>query len=47
MEEGDTLALIPARRLERYGNERLVVIGGHGLTAELKARASWRSASRR
>ena len=45
MEEGDTLASIPfARRLERYGNERLAfVIGGaDGLTAELKARASWR-----
>ena len=45
MEEGDTLASIPfARRLERYGNERLAfVIGGAaGLTAELKARASWR-----
>ena len=45
MEEGETLASIPfARRLERYGNERLAfVIGGaDGLTAELKARASWR-----
>ena len=45
MEEGDTLGSIPfARRLERYGNERLAcVIGGaDGLTAELKARASWR-----
>lgn len=45
MEEGDTLASIPfARRLERYGNERLAfVIGGaDGLTAELKERASWR-----
>ena len=45
MEEGDTLASIPfARRLERYGNERLAfVIGGaDGLTAELKAQASWR-----
>ena len=45
MEEGDSLASIPfARRLERYGNERLAfVIGGaDGLTAELKARASWR-----
>ena len=45
MEEGDTLASIPfARRLERYGNERLAfVIGGaDGLTAELKARASRR-----
>ena len=45
MEEGDNLASIPfARRLERYGNERLAfVIGGaDGLTAELKARASWR-----
>ena len=45
MEEGDTLASIPfARRLERYGNERLAfVIGGaDGLTSELKARASWR-----
>ena len=45
MEEGDTLASIPfARRLERYGNERLAfVIGGaEGLTDELKARASWR-----
>ena len=45
MEESDTLASIPfARRLERYGNERLAfVIGGaDGLTAELKARASWR-----
>ena len=45
MEEGATLASIPfARRLERYGNERLAfVIGGaDGLTAELKARASWR-----
>ena len=45
MEEGDTLASIPfARRLERYGNERLAfVIGGaDGLTSELKSRASWR-----
>ena len=45
MEEGDTLASIPfARRVERYGNERLAfVIGGaDGLTDELKARASWR-----
>ena len=45
MEEGDTLASIPfARRLERYGNERLafVIVGADGLTAELKARASWR-----
>ena len=43
MEEGDTLASIPfARRLERYGNERLAfVIGGaDGLTSELKSRAS-------
>ena len=45
MEEGDSLASIPfARRLERYGNERLAfVIGGaDGLTSELKSRASWR-----
>ena len=45
MEEGDTLASIPfARRLERYGNERLAfVIGGaDGLTSELKSRACWR-----
>ena len=44
MEEGDTLASIPfARRLERYGNERLAfVIGGAGgITAELKASAAW------
>lgn len=45
MEEGDTLASIPfARRLERYGNERLAfVIGGaDGLTSALKSRACWR-----
>ena len=45
MEEGDTLASIPfARRLELYGNERLAFVSGgaDGLTAELKARASWR-----
>ena len=45
MEEGDTLASIPfARRLERYGSERLAfVIGGaDGLTSERKSRASWR-----
>ena len=45
MAEGDTLASIPfARRLERYGNDRLAfVIGGaDGLTSELKSRASWR-----
>ena len=45
MEEGDTLASIPfARRLERYGNERLAfVIGGaDGLTDELKAKAAWK-----
>ena len=45
MEEGETLASIPfARRLERYGNERLAFIigGADGLTADLKAKADWR-----
>ena len=45
MEEGDTLASIPfARRLERYGSDRLAfVIGGaDGLTDELKAKAAWK-----
>ena len=45
MEEGETLASIPfARRLERYGNERLAFIigGADGLTPGLKARADWR-----
>ena len=45
MEEGDTLASIPfARRLERYGSDRLAfVIGGaDGLTHELKAKAAWK-----
>ena len=45
MEEGEALASIPfARRLERYGNERLAFIigGADGLTADLKAKADWR-----
>ena len=45
MEEGDTLASIPfARRLERYGSDRLAfVIGGaDGLTDDLKAKAAWK-----
>ena len=45
MEEGDTLASVPfARRLERYGSDRLAfVIGGaDGLTDELKAKAAWK-----
>ena len=45
MEEGETLASIPfARRLERYGNERLAFIigGADGVTPGLKARADWR-----
>ena len=44
MEQGDALASIPfAKRLNHYGNERLVfVIGGaDGLTEEIKVQAHW------